>query len=172
MLKPFLFVVALGAGIGFLMPSGEKAPAAESPAADGNGAPPPVNAAQISPTAPLTELTLNRRGDGHFYVEGLVNGQETHFLIDTGASHIALTMDDAKRLRLPVSEDEFEYVGQGAGGAVRGQIVTLDRVVIAGRVVTNARAAVLEGLHVSLLGQSVLSQLGTLQMSGDRLILR
>lgn len=164
MMKPFLFVVAVGTLIGAMMPSGGDAPSAQAVEARNDGT--------ASPTEPLRELTLERRRDGHFYVDGLVNGRETRFLIDTGASHIALTMDDAKRLGLDVSPDDMDYVAEGAGGPVRGQVVTLDRVSIGGRVVTNARAMVLEGLGVSLLGQSVLTQLGTLEMSGDRMVLR
>jgi aspartyl protease family protein len=165
MMKPFLAFVAIGTVVGMLMPSaGADAPSAQAVEARNDGT--------ASPTEPLRELTLERRRDGHFYVDGLVNGEETHFLIDTGASHIALTMDDAKRLGLDVSVGDMDYVAEGAGGPVRGQVVMLDRVSIGGRVVTNARAMVLEGLGVSLLGQSVLTQLGTLEMTGDRMVLR
>jgi aspartyl protease family protein len=165
MMKPFLAFVAIGTVVGMLLPS-RNPETASAQAVDA------ANPGTASPTEPLRELTLERRQDGHFYVDGLVNGQATHFLIDTGASHIALTMDDAKRLGLDVSEGDMDYVAEGAGGPVRGQVVMLDRVSIGGRVVTNARAMVLEGLGVSLLGQSVLTQLGTLEMTGDRMVLR
>ena len=166
MMKPFLVVATIGTVIGLMMPSHSgRAPAA--PIEDDGS-----SAGTVSPTEPLRELAIERRGDGHFYIDGLVNGHETHFLIDTGASHIALTMDDAKRLGVDVSAGDMDYVAQGAGGPVRGAVVTLDRVSIGGRVVTNAEAMVLDGLHVSLLGQSVLTQIGTLEMTGDRMILR
>ena len=164
MIRLFFVVAVVGVGIGAMMPSGTPNAA--------RSAEPDQSAALVSPTEPLRELVIDRRSDGHFYTAGLVNGQETRFLIDTGASHIALTMDDAKRLGLDVSADDMDYVAEGAGGPVRGQVVTLDRVSIGGRVVTNARAMVLDGLAVSLLGQSVLTQLGTLEMTGDRMILR
>jgi aspartyl protease family protein len=164
MMKPFLVVVALGTGVGLLMPSGGDAESAESAAIAG------PNPGTVSPTAPLTELRIDRRRDGHFYVDGLVNGQETHFLVDTGATHVALTIDDAKKIGIDVDPEEFRYVAEGAGGPVRGQVVMLDRVTVGGRVVTNARATVLEGLGVSLLGQSELTQLGTLEMTSERLI--
>lgn len=164
MMKPFLVVAAIGTAIGIMMPSGQRAPAAGTD--DG------ARAGTVSPTEPLREITLNRRPDGHFYIDGLVNGEEAHFLIDTGASHVALTMDDAKRLGIDVSPDDMDYVAEGAGGPVRGAVVTLDRVSIGGRVVTNARAMVLDGLSTSLLGQSVLTQLGTLEMNDRQLIIR
>ena len=163
MIRLFLVVVAVGAGIGAMMPAGD-APNAEAAASE--------QAGTVSPTEPLRELSLERRQDGHFYVDGLVNGHETRFLIDTGASHIALTLDDAKSIGIDVSPEDFRYVGQGAGGPVRGQPVMLDRVAIGGRVVTNAHAAVIEGLSISLLGQSVLTQLGTLEMNDRQLIIR
>ncbi|HEY0013610.1 MAG TPA: TIGR02281 family clan AA aspartic protease [Allosphingosinicella sp.] len=163
-MKPLLVVIALGTGIGLMMPSDGDAGAAESAATAES------NPGTVSPTAPLTELRIERRRDGHFYVDGLVNGHETHFLVDTGATHVALTVDDAKKIGIDVNPEEFDFVAQGAGGPVRGQVVMLDRVTVGGRVVTNARATVLEGLGVSLLGQSVLTQLGTLEMTSERLI--
>ena len=166
-MRGLVLFILIGTAIGTVMPGrSNHAPASE---ASGDGG---ASAGAVSPTEPLRELTLQRRRDGHFYIDGLVNGAETRFLIDTGASHIALTIDDAKRLGLDVSPADFDYVAQGAGGPVRGQVVTLDRVSIGGRVVANADAMVIEGLHVSLLGQSVLTQLGTVEMSGDRMILR
>jgi aspartyl protease family protein len=166
MMKPLLIVVAIGVGIGAMMPSrGKVAPVAETGrAARSDGT--------VSPTEPLRELVLDRRRDGHFYVDGLVNGAETRFLIDTGATHVALTVEDARSIGIKVTPEDFEYVGEGAGGALRGQPVMLDRVSIGGRVVTNAHASVIEGLGVSLLGQSVLTQLGTLEMNDRRLIIR
>ncbi|HEX8194238.1 MAG TPA: TIGR02281 family clan AA aspartic protease [Allosphingosinicella sp.] len=163
MMKPLLVVIALGAGVGLLLPTQAEVAPAQSAA-------PATNPGTVSPTQPLTELRIDRRQDGHFYVDGLVNGQETHFLIDTGATHVALTIEDAREIGLKIDPEDFEPVVRGAGGLVRGQIVMLDRVAIGGRVVTNARATVLEGLEISLLGQSVLSQLGTLEMTSERLI--
>jgi aspartyl protease family protein len=166
MMKLFVVVIAIGAGVGLMMPSGGDVAAAD------NAAPARTNPGTVSPTAPLTELRIERRLDGHFYVDGLVNGEETRFLVDTGATHVALTIDDAKQIGLPVNPDQFDFVAQGAGGPVRGQVLMLDRVTVGGRVVTNAHAVVLEGLEVSLLGQSVLTQLGTLEMTSERLIVR
>jgi aspartyl protease family protein len=164
MMKPLLIVIALGAGVGLLMPTDRGAASGDSAAAAR------VNPGTVSPTAPLQELRIDRRRDGHYYVDGLVNGVETHFLIDTGATHVALTVDDAKKIGIDVRPEEFSHVGEGASGPVRGQLVMLDRISIGGRVVANARGAVLEGLGVSLLGQSVLTQLGTLEMTSERLI--
>jgi aspartyl protease family protein len=165
-MKLFVVVIAIGAAVGLMMPSGGDVAAAD------RAAPARPNPGTVSPTAPLTELRIERRLDGHFYVDGLVNGEETRFLVDTGATHVALTVEDAKQIGLAVNPDAFDYVAQGAGGPVRGQVLMLDRVSVGGRVVSNAHAMVLEGLEVSLLGQSVLTQLGTLEMTSERLIVR
>ena len=72
-------------------------------------------------------VMLDREDDGHFYADVRVNGTPIHFLIDTGASGIALTQDDAKNAGLVLSSAS-EVVGMGAGGEVYGEFVQLDSV--------------------------------------------
>jgi aspartyl protease family protein len=159
MLKPFLVVVAIGTGIGMIMPASRAPADAPAPARSQSGPPP-------------AEVRLQREGNGHFFVHGEVNGQLARFVIDTGASMVALTVEDAERLGVPFDKANFEVVATGASGPVRGQMVNLDRVVVEGREVTEVRGAVLEGLEISLLGQSFLSRIGSVQMSGDVMILQ
>jgi aspartyl protease family protein len=156
MIRALLSVTVLGAGIGLMLPGGSKAPAEATQEASG----------------PAPEVRLEREGNGHFYVHGEVNGQLARFVVDTGASMVALTVEDARRLGVPFNEAEFDVVGTGASGPVRGQMVKLDRVVVEGREVTDVSGAVLEGLEISLLGQSFLSRIGSIEMSGDYMILR
>ena len=118
------------------------------------------------------ETTLDRAPNGHFYTSASVNGQSLPFVVDTGASSVALTVDSARSIGLYVDPSSFTTVGQGASGATRGMLVTLDRVEVAGRTVEHVDAVVLEGLPVNLLGQSVLTRLGGVQMSGDKMVLR
>ena len=63
-------------------------------------------------------------------------------------------------------------VGTGASGPVRGKLVELEKIDLDGKEVRNVRGAVLEGLDISLLGQSYLSRIGGVQMSGDQMVLR
>ena len=165
MLKPLLGVIALGAVIGLLLPTPNDKPEAQAsesaaPVRPSNAGPPPA------------EVRLRREENGHFYVHGEVNGQLARFVVDTGASMVALTVEDAERLGVKFDESQFEVVGSGASGAVRGQMVMLDRVVVEGREVSEVRGAVLEGLEISLLGQSFLTRIGSVEMSGDQMILR
>jgi aspartyl protease family protein len=172
--KSFVFVIALGAAIGLLWPSGHRtAPAASQPAsvrlmstAATAGAPDP------QPSSPPEETKLQRMPNGHFYADGNVNGQPVRLVVDTGASTVALTVADAQRIGVPFSPAEFSVIGTGASGAVRGKEVMLDRVEIGGKEVRDVRAAVLEGLDVSLLGQTYLSRISSVQMSGDTMTLK
>ena len=152
-MKALIFVLLLGAGIGLMWPSGE--------------AEPPTAAVAMTEPAKPKETVLERSHGGHFYVDAEVNGQLVHFVVDTGATSVALTVDDARRIGLPFSTGEFEVVGSGASGPVRGKSVMLDKVSVDGKEVRGVSGAVLEGLGISLLGQSYLSRIGGVEMSGD-----
>jgi aspartyl protease family protein len=169
--KSFLFVIALGAAIGLLLPSGRHAaPAVPAPPAVARPAAP----ASSAETAPImaVETKLDRMPNGHFYADAAVNGQPVRVVVDTGATTVALTVADAQRIGVPFSPSEFTVIGTGASGPVRGQDVTLDSVSVDGKEVRGVRAAVLEGLDVSLLGQTYLSRITAVQMSGDTMTLR
>ncbi len=116
---------------------------------------------------------IQRAGDGHFYATADVNGRPVRFLVDTGASTVALTVADAQAVGLIVNTSEFSVIGRGASGEVMGKVVMLDSVAIDGKRADNVRAAILaDGLDVSLLGQSYLAQLQQVKIEGDQLELR
>ena len=150
MLKPLLFVTAVGAGIGFLWPTAKPA-AAPAPAAAA-GAPHPT--------------LIERSPQGHFYVDAEINGQLVHCVVDTGASIVALPVDDARRLGLAFSESEFQPVGQGAGGVVEGKDIVLDTISVDGKKVDHVPGAILRGNDICLLGQAYLNRLSSVEMSG------
>ncbi|HEX5182448.1 MAG TPA: TIGR02281 family clan AA aspartic protease [Allosphingosinicella sp.] len=165
--KPFLFVIALGAAIGLMLPASHRAaPAAPQPPASKAVAPAPAD------DPPPLETKLERAPNGHFYADGNVDGQPVRLVVDTGATMVALTVADARRIGLPFSPNEFTIIGTGASGPVRGSPVMLDRVEIGGREVRGVPGAVVEGLDVSLLGQTYLGRIGSVQMSGDTMTLR
>ena len=101
-----------------------------------------------------------------------MNGELVRFLVDTGASGVALTVEDAQRIGIPVNPAEFEYIGEGASGPIRGKPIMLHEVDVDGKKVTDVRGAILEGSELSLLGQSYLSRMGEVQMRGDYMVLR
>ena len=116
--------------------------------------------------------TLYRGPDGHFYADAQVNGTTVRFMVDTGATGVALSADDARRVGLPFFSSEFSAVGRGASGEVRGKIITLDRVTLGGKSVENVSGAILEGSEMSLLGQSYLGRMGSIEITGDRMVIR
>jgi aspartyl protease family protein len=129
--------------------------------------------ARPAPAADALEVVLERKSDGHFYATAEVNGRPIRFLVDTGASAIALTADDARALGFGWTPAELAVVGRGASGEVTGKIVELHHVRLGGKETWNMRAAIIpEGLQVSLLGQNFLSGIGSVRIAGDRMVLR
>ncbi|MDB5669905.1 MAG: aspartyl protease [Alphaproteobacteria bacterium] len=174
--KPLLMMILAGGLIGLMLPSGKSHPAGPSPI-DPRGVIPSYHIGTApggggNSRAPGGETRLERMGNGHFYADASVNGQPVHLVVDTGASTVALTVTDAQRIGIPFSEGDFDVIGSGASGPVRGKLISLDSVDVDGKDVRNVRGAILEGLDVSLLGQSYLSQIGGVQMSGDQMVLR
>jgi clan AA aspartic protease (TIGR02281 family) len=118
------------------------------------------------------DIILDRQSDGHFYTTARTDGADIRFLVDTGASAIALTGEDASAIGLSWNEEELQKVGRGVSGDVFGKPVLLDRVQIGDLIVSNVQAAIIpEGLDVSLLGQSFLSKVGTVNITGDKMTL-
>lgn len=113
---------------------------------------------------------LRRQHDGHFYTEASVDGARVRLLVDTGASMVALTGDDAEAIGLSWDEADLRPIGRGASGPVNGVSVRLERIEVAGIEAQNVDAAIIpEGLDVSLLGQSFLSKLQNVSISGDEM---
>ena len=117
-------------------------------------------------------LTLEREADGHFYADVRINGNPVHMLIDTGASGIALSRDDARAAGLAPSIGMPDVIGEGADGAVRGEYVKLDRIELGPLSASDLDAVVLNSGQQSLLGQSVLRKYASVQIEGDRMVLR
>lgn len=118
-------------------------------------------------------IVLPRAPDGHFYVDAMVNGTNVHFMVDTGASSVALTQGDAQRAGMYFSANDFNQVGRGAGGEIALRPVTLDRVAVGNIEARGVRGVVIGGDgDMSLLGQSFLATLGGVSIEGDTMVLR
>ena len=139
---------------------------------------PVVPAAQ--PAAPVTaaeaysrSIVVPRDAHGHFQVDGRVEGRRLNFMVDTGASVIALTARDAARLGVHPAEREFTTEVRTANGAVRAAPITLDMVEVGDLVVRDVAALVLpdRALSDNLLGLSFLSRLRRFEYSGGKLVL-
>jgi aspartyl protease family protein len=117
-------------------------------------------------------IILQRSENGHFYAEVEVNGVPIRMLVDTGASGIALSRDDARAAGIATSIGMNDVVGEGAGGSVHGDFVTIDRISFGSKSVEQMPALVLNGGEQSLLGQSFLKQFASVEIHGDTMTLR
>jgi len=117
-------------------------------------------------------MVFERGPDGHFRVRAEVEGTEVTFLVDTGASNIVLSSEDARRVGLdPAPERYFERY-YTANGVIMAAPVLLDSVRIGSIRTEGVRASVTQSeLGVSLLGMSFLRELSSFRIEGDRLIL-
>jgi aspartyl protease family protein len=115
---------------------------------------------------PSSNRTLVYHADrrGHFSVTATINGAPTRLVIDTGASLVALTLDDARAAGIGSSELVFNQVTQTANGRVRFAPVMLRDIRIGQLSVDNVPAAVIENLDQSLLGMSFLKRLKSFEM--------
>ena len=131
-----------------------------------------TSSAASSDVAQDGTVELDRSSDGHFYADVEINGAQVRALVDTGATGIALSREDARSAGVAVSVGMPEVVGRGADGDVRGEYVTLDRVTLGHRSAENVEAVVLNGGEQTLLGQTFLSKFESVEIRGDTMVLR
>jgi len=144
---------------------------------DALGAPQPaavVAAAPPASAAPAAhDAAVNMEPDGHYWAEADVDGKRVRFLVDTGATAVALTLNDARRLGLDLDHMNFDQPVRTASGEARAARVELGYVAVAGARVEKVPALVLDkGLPASLLGMSYLGRLSRFEATPGSLILR
>ncbi len=146
---------------------------------DRSAKPNPVQpaAASTAPNVPNASsariVSIGRDHRGHFQANGRVDGRSVSFMVDTGASVIALTEREADRLGIRPTRNSFVAAVQTANGVVRAAPVTLNSVDIGGLVVRDVRALVVPGgaLSENLLGLSYLTRLKRFEYSNNKLVL-
>jgi aspartyl protease family protein len=106
---------------------------------------------------------------GHVVIEAAVNGAPVRFLVDTGASLVTLTLDDARAAGISPRELVFSHRVNTANGSVRMAPIILREIRIDQFSVYDVKAAVLENLNTSLLGMSFLGQLQSYEMRDGKL---
>lgn len=117
-------------------------------------------------------IEVPRAGDGHYYLTLAINGVDTRFVVDTGASEMVLTQADAARAGLKV--DQLIYSGRAmtANGMVETAPVVLDSVGLGGVSDSGVRALVNRGeMSESLLGMSYLGRFERLEIIDGTLAL-
>lgn len=126
--------------------------------------------AQVMRADGQIEIPLSR--DGHFHATLAINDVPVSFVIDTGASMIVLSAQDAQRIGL--EPDALPYIGEArtANGVVRTAPVRLDRVALGPFELSDVRAVVNQGqMDGSLLGMSWITQFAGVEITRNRLTL-
>jgi len=171
-LRTVLFVAVAGllvaAGIGF---HNEQR---RGPAVAARPDPAAAREAGSDPAAALVrELVVRAGASGHFLVDAAVNGTGLTMLVDTGASGVVLSPDDARRVGLNQGLLDYSQIFHTANGAVRGAPVTLREVRVGQLSLTDVEATVNEApMPISLLGMTFLARLEGYEVRDGRLVLR
>lgn len=133
---------------------------------------------EIAPTIAVAkaegEVELRKAWDGHFRAVARVNGENVGMLIDTGASIVLLSYEDAVAAGLEPQEMEYTMPVTTANGRSHVAPVMLETITIGAVGLDNVRAAVAQPgrIHSSLLGMSFLGRLEETSFRRDRLILK
>ncbi len=117
-------------------------------------------------------VTIPRARDGHYYLTARINEKPVRFVVDTGATDMVLTQEDAEMIGL--DPDNLNYLGRAgtANGEVRTAFVRLNEVQL-GEVRDFDVPAVVNGgqMSQSLLGMGYLQRWGRIEIAGGELIL-
>lgn len=114
------------------------------------------------------QVVLQQGRGGHYVAEGLINGRPVEFLVDTGATDVAVSESEARRLGLDFGP---RVTVMTAAGPAPAWVTRLDAVEIGGLRAENVRASITPGLgEQALLGMSFLKQFSLSQEGGTLVI--
>lgn len=131
---------------------------------------------------PAAEIALSRGGpsqvsiraarDGHFYLDAEINFRDIRFMVDTGATVVALRESDAAAAGIRVGKSDFDQKVATANGVTYAADVLINSVTVADIRVNGVRALVLpdDSLSISLLGSTFLNKLGRFEVADGTLI--
>lgn len=122
--------------------------------------------------AGLRSVKFRVGDDGHFRVDATVDGDTVRFLVDTGASLVVLSPNDARRIGLDPDKLDYSIPFRTANGTGYGAPIVLSEIQVGPIRITNVRAAVNKTpMAVSLLGQTFLDRLSGYRVSDGTLTL-
>jgi aspartyl protease family protein len=127
--------------------------------------------ARVAPGAAPGETVLTREAGGGFHLTAGVNGHQASFVVDTGADLVSLSEDDARRLGLPVDSAQMRPMLRTADGLADAQPLRIARLTIGGQEMRDVPAVVVPGLEVNLLGESALSRLRRVVLTGNHMVI-
>ena len=130
-------------------------------------------AMQDNPQAGGRSVSIARDGRGHFQTDGRIDGQRVGFMVDTGASVIALNETSAARIGVRPSQNDYNATVTTANGKIKAARTRLAMVDVGGLVVRDVDAMILpdEALSENLLGLSFLSKLKRFEYASGKMVL-
>ncbi|MBI3701122.1 MAG: TIGR02281 family clan AA aspartic protease [Afipia sp.] len=118
-------------------------------------------------------VEIARDGRGHFQADARIDGRRVNFMVDTGASVIALNETSAAQIGVRPSRGDYTANVSTANGTIKGARTRLAEVNVGGLIVRDVDAMVLpdEALSENLLGLSFLTKLKRFEFAGQKLVL-
>lgn len=118
------------------------------------------------------EIVVPRHYDGHYYLTLDLNGTSTRFVVDTGATDMVLTPQDAARAGVNVSALSYNNRAMTANGMVQTASIRLDAVTLGGITDRNVPAVVNGSpMQESLLGMTYLNRFDRIEIEGGQMVL-
>lgn len=126
------------------------------------------------PGASGGDVELKANANGHFETEAEINGRSVDVMVDTGATMVALTWEDAERAGIYLRSSDFTHETQTANGKAKVAPIKISEISIGSITVRNVNGAVAEQgkLKQTLLGMSFLNRLSRVEMQSKTLILK
>lgn len=119
------------------------------------------------------DVTLRATLGGHFETSAEINGRDVDVMVDTGATLVAMTYEDAERAGIYLKPAEFTNTVSTANGTAKVAPIQIESISIGDITVRNVRGAVAERgkLHRTLLGMTFLGRLSRVEMRKNALVL-
>lgn len=130
----------------------------------------PIGTRYVAPRENILRLVPDNTG--MYHVSGNINGNPVDFLVDTGATLIAMNEAEGRKLGFDLNKDGVPIRFETASGRGFGRLVKLDKVQVGQIVVHNVEAVIASGLHPRrmLLGMSFLKRIH-MQRDGSLMVL-
>ncbi|MBR1224897.1 MULTISPECIES: TIGR02281 family clan AA aspartic protease [unclassified Bradyrhizobium] len=169
-MRNLMIFAAILVGLGGFM--GQIADKIAPTLASANAKPQKVETATVA-QASGRSLSIPRDARGHFQTDGRIDGQRVDFMVDTGASLVALNEKSAARFGLRPSRGDYNATVTTANGTIKAARSRIAMIDLGGIVVRDVDAMVLpdEALSENLLGLSFLSKLKRFEYANGRLVL-
>lgn len=118
----------------------------------------------FAPKAARNEVRIERGERNHFFTPGMINGRQVHFMVDTGASSVAMDMHEADRLGIDWRNNGKRHLASTAGGVTPGYTVILTSVTVGDITLNNVEGTVV----VANMGPDILLGMTFLQQTEMR----